>query len=137
MKVDGSCLCGHITYEANVDPNRVGICHCTDCQTNSGTAYGVVVAVVGDSFKLQSGELKSFEKIAESGTVRALNFCPECGTRIYSKTVGEGMDFVGLRVGTVRQRDQLKPSIQFWCRSAQDWVMDLRQIPKFDEQPSL
>ncbi len=136
MNVDGSCFCGHITYGANVDPNMVGICHCTDCQSNSGTAYGVFVAVVGGSFELQSGELKSYEKIADSGAVRSLNFCPECGTRIYATTVGEGIDLFSLRVGTVRQRDQLKPSIQIWCRSAQDWVMDLRQIPKIDKQPS-
>ncbi len=132
MNVDGSCFCGHITYGADVDPNMVGICHCTDCQTNSGTAYGVFVAVVGDSFELQSGELKSYEKIADSGAVRSLNFCPECGTRIYATTVGEGLELFSLRVGTVRQRDQLQPSVQIWCRSAQDWVMDLRQIPKFD-----
>ena len=46
MKVDGNCLCGHVTYEAEIDPEKVIICHCTDCQTNSGTAYGVVVGIV-------------------------------------------------------------------------------------------
>lgn len=137
MKIDGGCLCGQVTYEAEVDPDRVGICHCTDCQINSGSAYAVVVRVCGNSFKLLTGKLKSYQKIAESGTVRALNFCPECGTRIYSTTVGEGTDFFGLRAGTVRQRNQLKPSVQIWCRSAQDWVMDLRTIPQFDEQPPL
>ena len=134
MKIDGNCLCGHITYEAEIDPQSVTICHCTDCQTHSATAYGVVVGIVGDAFRLLGGELKTYEKIAQSGTVRALTFCPECGTRIHAKTVGEGSSFFGLRVGTVRQRDRLKPSLQVWCRSAQDWVSDLRAIPQLDEQ---
>ncbi len=134
MKIDGNCLCGHVTYEAEIDPERVIICHCTDCQTHSGTAYGVVAGIVGEKFRLLSGTLKTYEKIADSGTVRALTFCPECGTRIHAKTVGEGSSFFGLRVGTVRQRDKLKPSLQAWCQSAQDWVSDLRSIPQIDAQ---
>ncbi len=136
MKVDGDCLCGHVSYEAEIDPDRVAICHCTDCQTHSGTAYGVVVGIVDEKFRLLSGALKIFEKIADSGTVRALAFCPECGTRIHAQTVGEGSSFFGLRVGTVRQRDQLKPKLQVWCKSARNWVGDLSSIPRYDEQPT-
>jgi len=33
MRVDGGCLCGQVSYEAEVDPARVAICHCTDCGT--------------------------------------------------------------------------------------------------------
>jgi hypothetical protein len=33
MKIDGGCHCGYITYVAEIDPDKVGICHCTDCQT--------------------------------------------------------------------------------------------------------
>jgi hypothetical protein len=43
MHIDGACHCGKITYEAEVDPEAVGICHCTDCQTLSGTAFRTVV----------------------------------------------------------------------------------------------
>jgi hypothetical protein len=134
VKVDGNCLCGHVTYEAEIDPEQIIICHCTDCQTHSGTAYGVVAGIVDEKFRLLSGGLKTYEKIADSGTVRALAFCPECGTRIHAKTVGEGSSFFGLRVGTVRQREQLKPRRQVWCRSAQDWVGDLNAIPRIDAQ---
>ncbi len=134
MKIDGNCLCGHVTYEAEIDPERVIICHCTDCQTHSGTAYGVVAGIVDEKFRLLSGALKTYEKIADSGTVRARTLCPECGRRMHAKTVGEGSSIFGLRVGTVRQRDKLKPSLQAWCQSAQDWVSDLRSIPQMDAQ---
>ena len=29
MRVDGGCHCGSITFEAGIDPDAVGICHCT------------------------------------------------------------------------------------------------------------
>ncbi len=62
MKVDGNCLCGHIEYEAEIDPETVAICHCTDCQTHSGTAYGVVVAIVDGRFRLLGGQLKTTKR---------------------------------------------------------------------------
>ena len=130
MKVDGHCLCGHVRYEAVIDTAMVAICHCTDCQTHSGTAYGVVVGIVDQQFHLQQGTLKVFEKTADSGTIRALAFCPECGTRIHASTPGDSSRFFGLRVGTVRQRDQLKPTVQAWSGSALDWSHDLRSIPR-------
>ncbi|MDH3737682.1 MAG: GFA family protein [Alphaproteobacteria bacterium] len=86
---------------------------------------------------MTSGQLKFYEKIAASGTVRALAFCPECGTRIYAKTVGEGTGFLGLPLGTIRQRRKFKPKLQVWHQSALDWGGDLNSIPKMDQQPSL
>jgi hypothetical protein len=37
MKIERGCHCGNITYRAEVYPNRVGICHCTDRQTLTGS----------------------------------------------------------------------------------------------------
>jgi hypothetical protein len=42
MKIDGRCHCGYITYQAEIDPEKVMICHCTDCQTLSGSAFRTV-----------------------------------------------------------------------------------------------
>src|SRR6516164_2510748 len=39
MKIDGRCHCGEITFEGEVDPDALNICHCTDCQTLSGSAF--------------------------------------------------------------------------------------------------
>lgn len=134
MKVDGSCLCGQVTYEAEIDPDRVAICHCTDCQVNSGAAYGVVASVPDGRFRLITGTLKEFVKIAESGRTRHLSFCPECGTRIHARTKDDPTAFFGLRVGTIRQRAALKPKVQVWSRSALPWVSDLSTIARRDSQ---
>jgi len=62
-------------------------------------------------------------------------FCPECGTPIYSTTVDEGPKVHAVRVGTVRQRNELVPRVQLWFRSAQHWVTGLGSIPKIEKQP--
>lgn len=134
MKVDGACLCGQITYEAEIDPDRVAVCHCKDCQVNSGTAYGVVAGVIDEQFKLLSGSLQEYEKTAESGRVRTLSFCGNCGTRIYARTKGDPSAFFGLRVGSIRQRAELVPKRQVWCNSALPWAADLSAISKLGTQ---
>ena len=32
----GRCLCGQVRYSANVDPDWIGVCHCQDCQKQTG-----------------------------------------------------------------------------------------------------
>ena len=76
MKIDGGCHCGYITYVAEIDPDTVGICHCTDCQTLSGSAFRTSVRAAKDAFSLRSGQPKIYVKTAESGNKRAQAFCP-------------------------------------------------------------
>lgn len=135
MRIDGRCHCGYITYEAEIDLEKVMICHCGDCQTLSDSALRTVVLAREDTFKLLSGKLKIYDEGGESGTKRSQSFCPECGAPIYSSTVGEGPKIHSIRVGTARQRDQLVPKMQLWCRSSQRWLSDLQSIPRTETQP--
>ena len=136
MKIDGECLCGNVAYEAEIDPQKVIICHCTDCQTHSASAYRYGAMVRADDFRLTRGALKHFDKTAESGARRRLSFCPECGTSIHGTSVDAPVVY-SLRLGTARQRAELTPVMQIWRRSAQKWVEDLNSIVSFDEQPRL
>ena len=133
MRVDGQCHCGEITFEAEIDPNAVRICHCTDCQTLTGSAYRVNVQTPAASFRLLSGSPKIYIKTAESGNKRVHAFCPDCGTPIYAGAPHNPKTY-GLRVGTLKQRDQLRPSKQIWCRSAQPWVTEIRNLTQVERQ---
>jgi hypothetical protein len=135
MKIEGGCHCGNITYTAEVDPEKVGICHCTDCQTFSGSAFRTSVPAAKDAFHIRTGQPKIYVKTAESGTKRAQAFCPECGTSIYSSAVSDPQVF-NIRVGTTRQRAELRPKSQGWCRSRLDWVTDLESLTQFAKQRS-
>jgi hypothetical protein len=134
MKVDGACHCGFIHVEAEVDPEKVSICHCTDCQTISGSAFRISIPVPGNAFRM-TGEPAIYVKTAESGNRRAQAFCPKCGTPIYSTTPGDGpKESYMLRAGILRQRDRLNPKQQIWARSARPWVANLADLPKTETQ---
>jgi len=136
VKIDGGCHCGKIRYEAEVDPGRVLICHCRDCQTLSGLAFRTVVPSNEGSFRLLSGTPRVYVKTAESGRRRVHTFCADCGTPIYSATGDGDTKVVGLRVGTIRQRDQLTPSDQYWVRSSRPWLQHLARMKKRQKQPN-
>jgi len=135
MKVDGSCQCGNITFEAEVDPAQVNICHCTDCQAFSGSAYRIGIVAAAKDFKLLSGTPKTYIKTAESGGKRAQVFCPNCGTHLYATGANpDEAKVYRLRYGAIRQRHDLTPNSQIWCRSAAPWSQDLSGIPAKDAQ---
>jgi hypothetical protein len=136
MDIDGACHCGFIKYDAVIDPGEVVVCHCTDCQTLSGSAFRVVVGAARGAFHLRGGQPKVYVKTTESGVERAQAFCPECGTPIYSAAVADTPAFA-IRVGTIRQRADLRPSRQYWSRSALAWVMDLVSVARFERQDDL
>ena len=137
MKIDGRCHCGYITYEAEIDPNKTLICNCTDCQTLSGSAFRVVTYTRENAFNLLSGELKIYVKTSESGNKRPQAFCPECGSPIYATAAGSGPKVYSIRVGTIRQRDQVIPKAQVWCRSAQPWLAHSELMRKIEKQPQI
>jgi hypothetical protein len=132
MHIDGGCHCGSIRYEAEIDPEKTIICHCSDCQHLSGSAYRTAVFLPEDQFNLLDGDLKTYIKTADSGNRRAMMFCPECGTQIYATSVDGDAKVLGLRVGTARQRAELRPRKQYWCRSALDWVGDLSELERVE-----
>ena len=134
MKVDGGCFCGNIKYVANVDPQTATICHCKDCQVNSGSAFGFVIGVKDNSFNLKQGRLSFFIKTAESGSKRELGFCSKCGTRIFARPVNDEIGFFGLRLGTVSQRNQFTPIRQVWKKSALNWTSQIRTDVDLEKQ---
>ena len=74
-------------------------------------------------------------RAAESGAKREQGFCAECGSPLYATSVAEPKIY-GLRVGTIRQRGELQPKTQGWCRSAQPWVSDLSSMTQHPKQPA-
>jgi hypothetical protein len=132
MHIDGACHCGAITFNAEIDPSRVMVCHCTDCQVLSGAPFrAVVVAPIG-KFAVR-GTPKSYIKVAQSGNRRAQMFCGECGTPLFA-TAPENATSVVIRLGCVTQRAELRPSAQIWQHSALPWLSGLTSIPGSPEQ---
>jgi hypothetical protein len=132
MQVTGSCYCGRITVRAEIDPADVTICHCTDCQRLTGTAYRVSVSAPAESLVIE-GEPKSFVKRGESGRSRRHGFCSDCGSPIFSAALDDPSRYT-LRVGLLDQRARLEPQRRIWCRSALDWSLDITDVPGAERQ---
>lgn len=131
MRVQGNCHCGAITFEAEADPARASICHCTDCQTSTGSAFRTNVPVPAKDFRMLSGEPAIYVKTAESGNKRAQAFCAKCGTPIYSTQPGDGpKESYMVRIGILKQREQFVPTVQNWTRSAQNWLGSITGLPR-------
>lgn len=133
MKITGGCHCGKITYSATIDPMKVRICHCSDCQILSGSAFRVNLPVASTDFNLLTGNLNSYVKTAATGNKRTQCFCEHCGSQIFATSAEEGGDdAINLRVGTINERANLAPHSQQWHRSAMAWVDDIKAIVKSD-----
>ena len=126
MKIYGACHCGAISFSAEVDPNRVVVCHCTDCQTMSGAPCRPVVPAAIENFELR-GEPRQYVKTAQSGNWRIQAFCGNCGTALFAKAA-ENATEVSIRLGCIRQRAELPPKRQVWTRSAMPWLRELPDL---------
>jgi hypothetical protein len=134
MKVNGACHCGQIRYEAEVDPARVGICNCTDCQVLTGSAFRVSVPAEPGTFRLLSGTPKVYVKTADSGNRRRHAFCPNCGAPVSAAADTDDPPTYTLRVGCLAQKGQLPPRRRIWCRSALGWAQDVSAVPGIEGQ---
>ena len=133
IDIDGACLCGAIRYEATIDPTKIRICHCVQCQIQSASAFRYGVLVPREQFRLLSGTLKTYVKTSESGRPRALTFCADCGTSLYGCAPSDPQEF-SLRLGTATQLRQLKPSVQIWAGEALPWTGEIASMPGIEKQ---
>jgi hypothetical protein len=128
MNIDGQCHCGAVSYQADIDPERVSICHCTDCQALTGSPFRVTVICSGEQIRMTGGATKIYRKTGDNGQARFQHFCPECGSPLFTSGEGGEEDW-GIRWGSIRQRDRLQPMRQIWCRSAVPWINHVKGLP--------
>lgn len=126
MKIDGQCHCGSIRYRAEIDPREVTVCHCTDCQALTGTAFRTTVSAPRSRITIE-GKPRVYSKTAQSGAIRHQHFCGDCGSPLFISGEGPGAEVWGIRWGGIRQRDQLTPSAEIWRRSAAPWTWILAE----------
>lgn len=136
MKLTGACHCRNIQFTAEVDASHVVVCHCTDCQTLSGSAFRVNAPAPFESFNLSCGEPRTYVKVSESGSKRLHGFCGDCGTPLYSVAPVDPT-IIFLRLGAIHERHLLTPALQIWRRSAVCWLHELDSIPGSPEQQAL
>jgi hypothetical protein len=119
-----------VRYRIEGEPLGLAVCHCTACQRQSGSAFGMSLAVANDSFRLLAGSLKTFTVVCDSGRTKHCAFCPECGTRIHHRTDDVALS---IKAGTLDDTAWLAPAAHYWTDKKQPWVRIPNGIPCFPD----
>jgi len=120
MTMTGGCLCGKVRYEISAEPVTTLICHCTNCQKQSGAAFSVNIGVPAAAVSVQ-GELKTYLDHGDSGRSLSRRFCPECGSAVMSE-IEAAPGLMLIKAGSLDDASGVKPAIEYFCDSAQPWL---------------
>jgi hypothetical protein len=133
----GGCQCRSVRYELSAEPLTLYACHCTDCQTQSGSAFALSMVVPRSGIAVTAGEPTFWRKVHASGRVAQCFFCAVCGTRLWHNPERNPAITI-LKAGTIEDTTWLRPVGHIWVQSAQPWI-ELQQDALIypQQQPAL
>ena len=118
----GGCRCGAVRYEVRGEPQKVGLCHCTDCRKETGSDFlhyadwpRSAITVTGD-YRTYSGR----------------SFCGLCGTRLFHL----GDDHAEICVGSLDEAPAgLTPTREGWIKRREHWLAPVPGAYQAQEDP--
>jgi hypothetical protein len=117
----GGCQCGAVRYTASQTVKFRGYaCHCTQCQSQTGSAFALQLWLLADDLKVE-GDLIEGQFVKPDGNVVSMFACPHCFSRIYGVN-NSRPQFLVLRAGTLDDSASFTPDFHLWTRSKQPWV---------------
>ncbi len=105
----GGCVCGQLTFKAEGEPKRVGLCHCLNCRKTSGSAFNAFAVFPSDRVTM-SGERRAW---------KTDYFCPRCGSQVFCR---ENADEIELKLGAFDRTDLFMPTYETWTKRRESWL---------------
>jgi hypothetical protein len=130
----GGCQCKAVRYAIDAEPLTLYACHCTDCHTQSGSAFALSMVVARSALTVVQGQPKEWLRHHASGRIASCMFCGDCGTRLYHNPHANTQVTI-LKPGTLDDTGWLRPVGHIWTRSAQCWVDIPGDAVNYDAQP--
>lgn len=131
--VKGACQCGGVSYELLKPPAMVVACHCKECQKLSTSAFSITAMINADDIRF-SGEMRDWQRKADSGNVSAAKFCPTCGNRIYHYNPADPQK-LKLKPSNLSDTRLIQPTAHIWVSEKQDWFEIPPGVKVVDKQP--
>ena len=131
--IEGGCLCGSVRYKSAAGALMTAVCHCRDCQKQTGTACSIVLGLPRAALEV-SGQVTVHTTTGVSGATVDRHFCGRCGSPIYSAPAVMP-DVLFLKAGTLDDPSWLAPGMHMWCETAQPWVKLPADLPCFEQNP--
>jgi hypothetical protein len=120
--ITGRCLCGSVTYSADTEPMVVALCHCDDCQRQSGAAFSVNVLIDRAALVIEGDSLRTYETVgADSGQPRERIFCSTCGSSLMT-ILAERENVAVLKAGTLDDKSWVSPNVELFTDFEHPWV---------------
>ena len=130
----GQCLCGAVRFRVSAEPLTVYVCHCTDCQRRTGSAFALSMVVRRSSLEVTQGDPGAYSALLPDGRTKSGRMCSGCGTRLWGEPANQAV--VVVQPGTLEQPTRLKPIAHQWTRSAQPWIVFPADVVLFETQPA-
>jgi hypothetical protein len=134
-KYTGQCACGTVKFGFNIDPDFIANCHCLDCKRASGGESATFFGVPANDFTVASGKPKPHRYIADSGKTLDRNFCPECGSRLFSSNLQSFPGLIFVMLGSLDRPEQIAPKLEMFTKRRLKWATPL-DLPQFEAMPS-
>ena len=120
LPLTGGCQCGAVRYSITGWPLTLYCCHCSECQRQSASAFGMSMRVARADVEIDMDALSFWIRDAGRKTEAHGRFCPNCGVRVmHDRPESEA---VTIKAGTLDDRSWLRPVGHIWTASAQPWV---------------
>ena len=116
-----ACACGALTAAVTAPPSKVHVCTCLDCQRMSGSALSYT-AFFAEAATTIAGPFKAWRRIASSGRWIDSHFCPECGSRLFTR-MEAFPGAVGIAVGCFADPEFDKPATVYWTTRRHRWFV--------------
>ncbi|MFT3696540.1 MAG: GFA family protein [Kofleriaceae bacterium] len=133
-KHTGHCACGQVTFGFDTMPTFSALCHCLDCKHASGGEGAMWFGVSNDDFQLTSGTPKGFSYVADSGKKLVRNFCPNCGSRMYTSDLEAFPGLTFVQVGVLDDATGFAPQLEMFTKRRLPWAKPL-DMPQFTDMP--
>lgn len=117
-QMSGGCLCGKTRFETTSEPVMQVLCHCTDCQTVSGSAFYTAYIVPLESVTLTKGEPGGFDVKSDKGRNNRRRFCQDCGTRLWAELE---MGVASVNGMALDDQSHFNPTHNHRSETAPDW----------------
>ncbi|WP_322989700.1 GFA family protein [Hoeflea sp.] len=133
LPLTGGCQCGAVRYSAQAHPLVFYLCHCSECQRQTSSAFGESLRFIRSAVEI-SGSLRCVRRKSSSGNIREGWFCPDCGVRIWHGTAGSAE--INIKAGTLDDTSWLVPAGHIWTRSKQSFITIRTGELDYPGQPS-
>jgi len=120
LPLAGGCQCGAVRYRITGWPLTLYCCHCSECQRQSSSAFGMSLRVRRSDVDIDMAAMKYWIRDSGMPTEAHCRFCPSCGTRIMHDR--PDVEAVTIKAGSLDDRSWLRPVGHIWTSSAQPWM---------------